>query len=232
MTNGETVAARVAELQQRVERAAQAAGRARVEITLVAICKRQPLERIIAAHDCGLRDLGENTVQGLKATAAALRERGRSVRWHFVGALQRNKVNAVLATAPLIHSIDRLELAEAISKRTRAPVDVLVQVNIGDEAQKAGVDPQGAVDLACQVANLPNLRLRGLMALPPAEEEPRPYFEALRRLSERLQAAPEGRDARDLSMGMSDDFETAIECGATIVRVGSALFGPRVEKGI
>ena len=167
--------------------------------------------------------------QGMAATAAGLA--GRRVRWHFVGTLQRNKVNAVLEHASVVHSIDRLPLAEAIAKRATTPIDVLVQVNIGQEPQKGGVAPAEAVDLACRVATLPGLRLTGLMAIPPADVEPRPYFEELARLAETLRRTPEGAGAVELSMGMSDDFETAIRCGATIVRVGTALFGPRSTKG-
>ncbi len=225
-----SVAESIAAIQERIVRAAKEAGRQPTEVTLLAVCKRQPLERILAAHDCGVRDFGENTVQGLKTTSEALRAEGREVRWHFVGGLQRNKVNAVLAQSPVIHSIDRASLAEAISKRAAGPIDVLVQVNLGHEAQKGGVQPEAAVELGCHLSTLTNLRLRGLMTLPPAGEDPVPHFETLRRLSEALQATPEGRSAGELSMGMSDDFETAIRCGATIVRVGTAMFGQRESK--
>jgi len=230
VTVGAAVAAQVAGIRRRLAAAARAARRDPAEITLVAVCKRQPLDRILAVHDCGVRDFGENTAQGLKATGAALVERGRDVRWHFVGALQSNKINAVLPFRPVVHSLDRLALAEALAKRAAEPVEVLLQVNLGHEPQKAGADPAATLELAAAVARLPRLALRGLMTLPPVDQDPRPYFTALGRLSAALCATEAGRGARELSMGMSDDFEIAIACGATLIRVGTALFGERESK--
>jgi PLP dependent protein len=230
MTPGSSVAESVAEIRGRIASAARAAGRDPSSVRLVAVCKRQPIERIVAAVDAGVEELGENTAQGMAATAAALQAAGKRVRWHFVGTLQRNKVTAVLEHARTIHSVDRLPLAEALSKRAPAEgVEVLIQVNVGREPQKGGVEPEGAVELARACSQLPGLRLVGLMAIPPAEGDVRPHFEALARLGTALRATPEGGAASELSMGMSDDFETAVRCGATIVRVGTALFGTRSQ---
>lgn len=223
---------RVADIRLRVAEAARASGRRPSEVQLVGVCKRQSIERIIAALDCGITELGENTAQGLADTAAALSQAGRSAKWHFVGLLQRNKVKTVLRHCTVVHSIDRMRLAEALSRRAGdlgTAVEVFVQVNLAREAQKTGVEPDEAVDFACAVAEQPGLKLRGLMALPPARGDPRPHFEALAQLSQALRATEQGRDATGLSMGMSADFERAIECGATVVRLGTVLFGPRKE---
>ena len=229
MSDTHRVAERVADIRRRIDTSAARAGRRSADITLVAACKRQSLDRIRAAHDAGVEDFGENLAQGLRATAEAFDAEGRTARWHFIGPLQRNKVNTVLRHASVIHSVDRIELAEAISRRVEPgrTVDVLVEVNIGREPTKAGADPDQAIELCRAVARLPNLRLRGLMAIPPAEADPRPFYARMQALSEQLQGTEEGRGAAELSIGMSDDFEIAIAHGATMVRVGTALFGPR-----
>ena len=139
-----SVAEHVAAIRARIEAAARAAGRAPQDVTLVAVCKRQPFERILAAYQAGLRQFGESTAQGLRATAERFAAQGcGDVRWHFIGALQRNKVNQVLPHRPWIHSIDRPALARAISDRAQQDVDVLVEVNLGGEASKAGVPHSG-----------------------------------------------------------------------------------------
>jgi PLP dependent protein len=221
-----SVAEAVADIRRRMAGAARAVGRDPDSVRLVAVCKRQSIENILAVVDAGIDELGENTAQGMQRTASALEASGRSVRWHFVGTLQRNKVAAVLEHARTIHSVDRLPLAEAIAKRAPAEgVNVLLQVNVGREAQKGGVEPESTVELAQAVARQPRLRLVGLMTIPPADAAPAQFFEELARLRSELKDA--GVDAPELSMGMSEDFETAIRCGATIVRVGTALFGAR-----
>lgn len=223
-----SVAERLDGIRDRVAAAAVAAGRDPNTITLVAVCKRQPLARILEAYDHGQRDFGENTVQGLCDTAASLASGGRRVRWHFIGRLQKNKINKLLPHLGLLHTVDTPQLAEALDKRCpTGELDVLVQVNVGREPQKGGADPEDAVALAQDVARRDRLRLRGLMGMPPAQGEPRPYFETLARLLGELRATPEGHRATELSMGMTDDFETAIACGATVVRVGTAIFGER-----
>jgi pyridoxal phosphate enzyme (YggS family) len=225
-----TVSERLADVRERIARAARAAGRAEEEVRLIAVCKRQPLALILEAHDCGVRDFGENTVQGLCATADAFRREGREARWHFIGRLQRNKINKLLPHVSMVQSIDRDDLADTLDGRTQRMLPVMVQVNIGREAQKGGVAPEEAIRLACSIARRPHLELKGLMALPPYGEQPDPYFETMARLAGELRATPEGRQATELSMGMTEDFETAIRWGSTMVRVGTAIFGVRMPK--
>ncbi len=211
-------------------RSALAAGRNAQEVTLVAVSKKQPFARVREAHACGVRNFGENTVQGLVSTAQALAQAGLTARWHFVGRLQRNKINKLLPLVSLIHTVDSEELAMALAQRAGAlGIDVLVQVNVGREPQKGGVDPDQAVPFARRVAGLTGLRLRGLMAIPPGGVDPRPFFAHMARLSKELCASAEAADARELSMGMSEDFEVAIAHGATLVRVGTSIFGEREQ---
>ncbi|MBI3178219.1 MAG: YggS family pyridoxal phosphate-dependent enzyme [Deltaproteobacteria bacterium] len=223
-----SVRERLAAVQARIAERAQALGRATGDITLVAVSKQQPIERVMEAYECGVRHFGENTVQGLVATAQALAAAGRQARWHFIGRLQRNKINKLLPHVWLIHTVDHDELAAALAERAgTAGVDVLVQVNVGREKQKGGVDPEQAVTFARRLTRLDGLRLRGLMAIPPAGADPHPFFARMAVLSQELCASSEGRGARELSLGMSDDFEAAIEHGATLVRVGTAIFAER-----
>jgi pyridoxal phosphate enzyme (YggS family) len=166
-------------------------------------------------------------VQEGVAKVQALAAAGLRPTWHLVGHLQTNKVKAALANFDVIHSVDSIELAAAISRRTTAPVDVLVEVNVGGEASKFGFAPADTPAACRQIAALPNLNLRGLMTVAPQVEDPelvRPVFRQLRELAAAL-GLPE------LSMGMTDDFEVAVEEGATMVRVGRALFGPRPAPG-
>jgi pyridoxal phosphate enzyme (YggS family) len=171
--------------------------------------------RIANAVDAGQRVFGENRAQELVAHAGALE---RDVEWHFVGRLQRNKVRAVAHLVALWHSVDRPELVGEIAKHAPG-ARVLVQVNVGDEPQKGGCAPDAAAALI-DIARNAGLRVEGLMTVPPEGRDPRPFFAELRTLSQHLELP-------ELSMGMSGDFEVAIEEGATIVRVGSAVFGPR-----
>src|SRR5207245_418420 len=179
--------------------------------------------RIRQAIEAGVPALGENRVQEARGKVAEL---GRPVPWHLVGHLQTNKVRDAVELFDVIHSLDRLELAKELDKRGRArgrAVDVLVEVNVGGEASKGGVGPDGLGELLEAVAGLPHVKVRGLMAIPPEAKEPddsRVWFRALRKLGERYGLS-------ELSMGMSGDFEVAIEEGATVVRVGTAIFGPR-----
>jgi len=223
-----SLADRLASLQRRIERAALAAGRDPGEVTIVAVSKTFGVEVVAEALAAGVTDLGENRAQEMKEKAARL---GTSARWHFVGHLQTNKVRAVAGLAALIHSVDRTELAEALARRAQAlkeGQDVLIQVNVAGEPNKHGVEPAAAVALALEVAGMPGLRVRGLMTIPPwpeAPEESRPHYKKLAELGRALRS--ELPDASELSMGMSRDVEVAVEQGATLVRVGEALFGPR-----
>ena len=219
---------RYARVLDRVAAAARRSGRAPEDVTLVAVSKTWPADVLKDAAGAGVEIFGENRAQELKEKFAVLGDR---VRWHFVGPLQSNKVRHVIGVAELVHSVDRYGLAEAIARRARSlgtVQDVLVEVNTGGEATKHGVEPAGAVRLAEEVAALDGIAVRGLMTIPPRTADARPYFRDLAALRDLVASAVPG--ATELSMGMSADFEVAIEEGATIVRVGEAIFGPRTPR--
>ena len=223
-----SLAERYARVLDRVAQAARRAGRDPDDVTLVAVSKTWPADVLKDAAGAGVEVFGENRAQELKEKHAVLGDR---VRWHFVGPLQSNKVRHVAGVAELVHSVDRYGLAEAIARRARSlgiVQDVLIEVNTGGEATKHGVEPAGAARLAEEVAGLDGIAVKGLMTIPPRTGDPegaRPYFRDLAALGDLVAASIPG--ARELSMGMSADFEQAIEEGATIVRVGEAIFGPR-----
>ena len=220
------VATHVDAVLRRMRRAAEQAGRDPQDVTLLAVSKLQPVDAIRAALRAGLVDFGESRAQELVQKVRALA--GEPLRWHFVGRLQRNKVRDVVGTVALIHSVDRLELAADVAARARrlgVVQPVLVQVNAGDDPAKAGVPVADAAGLVAAVCDLDGLRCEGLMTVPALDRDPRGAFERLRGLRDDLVARHP--TVTHLSMGMSNDFEVAISCGATIVRVGQALFGPR-----
>ena len=210
--------------------AATRAGRDPASVTLVAVGKTFPAEVLSSALEAGVTDLGENRAQELRSKVTAIGERA-GLRWHFVGHLQTNKVRHVVGVAHLIHSVDGISLGERIARRARGlglVQDVLIEVNLSGEKTKHGVAAGSAVDLGRAVADLDGVRVRGVMAIPPEPARPEdsvPAFERLATLGGELAGAVAG--ATDLSMGMTRDFEVAIEHGATIVRVGEAIFGPR-----
>lgn len=205
-------------------------------VTLVAVSKTQPAAAVREAYAAGQRDFGENYAQEWRDKAAALSDLP-GLAWHFVGALQTNKVKVVVGGAEparasarvgWIHTIDRLSLAEEVSKRSArrgATTRVLLEVNVAGEGSKSGCAPADLPRLAEAVARLPGLELRGLMCIPPAEGDPRPHFAALRELRDGL-----GLSLPDLSMGMSGDYPAAIAEGSTLVRVGTAIFGARPPR--
>jgi pyridoxal phosphate enzyme (YggS family) len=202
------------------------------EVTLIGVGKRQPPAALAAALAAGLQDLGENYAQEFVSKQTAPELTNHAPRWHFIGALQSNKVRHVVGAA-LIHTVDRRSLVAAIATRARAlgiSQDVLVEVNLGGEAQKAGIDPDALPELLDAIAGEAGaLRCRGLMVIPPVDspDRVRPYFTALRELAARHGAGRPHVELRELSMGMSGDFAVAIEEGATMVRVGTAIFGAR-----
>jgi pyridoxal phosphate enzyme (YggS family) len=228
MSERERIAAARAAVLERIGRAARRGGRFGADVTLVAISKTFPADVVRDALAAGVTDLGENRAQELREKVSAV---GVEARWHFVGYLQTNKVRYVVGHASLIHSVDRFGLAEAIARRARnmgIVQDVLVEVNVSREAAKQGVEPARAVALAAEIAKLEGLSVKGLMTMAPFVDDPdetRPYFAELSEIGATLRA--ELPDATDLSMGRSRDFEVAVEEGATIVRVGEAIFGPR-----
>jgi pyridoxal phosphate enzyme (YggS family) len=216
-------------VQERIKRAAAECGRSVDSVTLLAVCKSQPAEIVRAAARAGLCEFGESYVQEALGKIAALRE--LPLTWHFVGTLQTNKTRAVAENFAWVHGVDRLRIAERLSAQRpyHAPaLNICLQVNLGAEATKGGIAPSALPELARQVAALPRLRLRGLMCIPPAATdagaERRPFAE-LAALLASLNAT--GAHLDTLSMGMSADLEAAILEGATIVRVGTALFGAR-----
>jgi pyridoxal phosphate enzyme (YggS family) len=226
-------ATRLAAVRSRIEAAARRAGRDAREITLVGVSKRMPAERIAEAARAGLTCIGENYVQEAREKRAALADCPQALRWHLIGNLQRNKARDAVALFDVIETVDRAALAEELDRRTAAAgrtLEILLQVNVSGEPQKAGARPQDVAALLAACAALPHLRVTGLMTVPEAADDAeatRPAFARLRALRDALRAAPGGQNLRDLSMGMSADFEVAIEEGATLVRVGTALFGPR-----
>lgn len=232
------VAARLAEVRARIESAARRAGRAGGEVTLVGVTKRVPAERIAQAVHAGLRHLGESYLQEaqekLPKLAAVLGGAAPAdLRWHLVGRLQRNKAAAAAALFDLVESLDRLALAQALARHAQAQgrrLAVLLQVNLSGEPQKGGAAPEALPALLAGCAALPALEVRGLMTVPAASPDPeasRASFARLRALREDLRSAPGGAALCELSMGMSADFEVAVEEGATLVRVGTAIFGAR-----
>jgi PLP dependent protein len=220
--------ARLERVTRALEAAASAGGRDPSSVRLVAVSKSFGADRISEALEAGVTDFGENRAQELAHKAAAL---GAGPRWHFVGHLQTNKVRLVAGRVELIHSLDTRGLADALERRAAAlevVQEVLIEVNISGEPQKHGAEPAGLVELAEAVSSLRHLRLKGLMTIPPrprSPEDSRPFYRRLATLGADVAAATEG--ATELSMGMSGDFEVAVQEGATLVRVGEALFGPR-----
>jgi len=213
-----TVAARLAEVRERIDAAARAAQRDPADITVVAVTKEIALDPIRDALAAGATDLGENRAQELVPKAEALAASTPAPRWHFIGRLQRNKVRALARHVALWQSVDRDELVDAIAQHAPGAA-VLVQVNVAGEVQKGGCEP-GAVPALVARAHDCGLRVEGLMTVPPLDSDPRPHFAELRTLTETLGLGV-------CSMGMSGDYEIAVSEGATIVRVGSAIFGPR-----
>jgi len=209
-------------LRERVALAALRAGRLPEEITLVAVTKKQSIEAIAEALVAGAVDIGENYVQ----EAAEKRALIPGGRWHMLGHLQTNKAKIAVTLFDLIQSVDSLKLMGAISTQAQAirkTQQVLLQVHLGDEATKFGFLPEEVKDRVAEIASLPGIALQGLMGIAPFGEDSRPHFQQLRRLFDEL--APENRQI--LSMGMTGDFETAIEEGATMIRIGTAIFGQR-----
>jgi len=227
------IAQRVGAVRERIARAATRAGRPREEITLVAVSKTHPPERVREAFAAGVRDFGENKVQEAEAKVAALADlKPAGLRWHLVGHLQANKARKAAALFDRIHSLDdaglglRLEKASAQLKKT---LPLLVQVDLAREDTKFGLDEERLFPALELLRGLKSVRVEGLMAMPPYEEDPersRPYFRRLRELRDRARQENLLLGA-ELSMGMSHDLEVAIEEGATLVRVGTAIFGER-----
>jgi pyridoxal phosphate enzyme (YggS family) len=215
-------------VRERVDRAARTAGRDPKEINLVAVSKTVEVERIKEAIEAGVSILGENYVQEAQKKIEAI---GRRVSWHFIGHLQSNKARYAVRLFDVVHSTDSIPLAEELGRRAAQSdrvIKVMIEVNLSKEATKFGTDEERVLHLAKRIQDLKHLSLEGLMTMPPYFDSPemsRPYYTALRELKERM--VKEGIPMKELSMGMSNDFEIAIEEGATYVRIGTAIFGPR-----
>jgi pyridoxal phosphate enzyme (YggS family) len=227
-----SIAAALCAVRMRIAAAARATGRDPASIRLLAVSKTFPASNIRTAFEAGQRSFGENYANEVAEKAALLT--GLGLEWHFIGPLQGNKTRTVAECCDWVHGIDRLKIAERLSMQRdpdRFPLQVCLQVNVSGEASKSGVAPDEAVPLAHAVAALPRLCLRGLMCIPePTEDQSllRRRFALLRQLSEQLQG--EGLALDTLSMGMSHDLEIAIAEGATIVRIGTAIFGEREKQ--
>lgn len=227
-----SIAHNVARVNARIAQAAQRVGRDPASVRLVAASKTVEAARLRAAIAAGVTILGENYLQEARAKIGQL---GReAAEWHFIGALQRNKVRYMFDLFDMMHSLDSLALAEEINRRAERldrSMPVLLEVNIGGEASKSGFTPDALLTDIRKLASLPHLKVCGLMTIPPptaTPEDARPFYRALRELRDRLaHTGLEGMTWTELSMGMTADFEVAVEEGATLVRVGTAIFGPR-----
>jgi pyridoxal phosphate enzyme (YggS family) len=223
-------------INQRIAAACERAGRQASEITMVAVSKTVPTARIREAIEAGVRTLGESRVQEAAAKIPELLPLSAElkVQWHLVGHLQSNKARRAVELFDAVHSVDSLKLAERLdllAGESGKRLPIFIEVNLGGEESKTGAAPDEVLPLCEQIGKLPRLELKGLMAVPPFSDNPedaRPFFQFLRRLRDEARlAGAAGGEFNDLSMGMSDDFEIAIEEGATFIRVGTALFGAR-----
>ncbi|MGH7889878.1 MAG: YggS family pyridoxal phosphate-dependent enzyme [Thermodesulfobacteriota bacterium] len=227
------IAENLKRVQERIEKAALRAGRDSREIRLVAVAKGFAAERVVQAARCGIDNFGENYAQEFREKHDFVQKAfDKKIYWHFIGRLQRNKVKHLLGRVELIHSLDKLSVAEEINKRAEKAdikVPALIEVSLAGEEEKGGINPAQVEDFLAKLERFSLIEIRGLMAMPPlfdAPEMARPYFRRLKELRDKLkQRFP---NLRELSMGMSGDFEVAIEEGATIVRIGTAIFGPRL----
>ena len=213
-------------VEERINTAAQRSGRRREDITLVTVSKTRSVEEVREAIACGATDLGENYVQEAEEKFSQI---GDAVRWHMIGHLQRNKARHIVPFCSLIHSVDSVELAKEIGRRAEAlgkRMDILVEVKVSGEATKFGADPAETLDLVSNIAQVSGIKVCGLMGMAPAVGDPsdaRPFFSTLKQLWDKL---PD-EQRLFLSMGMTSDFEAAIEEGSNMVRIGTAIFGPR-----
>jgi pyridoxal phosphate enzyme (YggS family) len=225
------IAANIAAIRARIDEACQRSGRDPQQVKLIAVSKIKPAELVEEAFAAGQQLFGENYVQEFCAKDDQIEV---PLSWHFIGALQSNKVKYLCGRVAMIHSVDRLSLAKEIDRqwaKLDEKIDILLQINIGSEENKAGCSASDAVQLAKEISKLEHVQICGLMSLPPHCDDPeqvRPYFQRMRLLSEEIAALNlPGVRMDELSMGMSGDFEIAVEEGATLVRVGTAIFGER-----
>lgn len=235
MISAEQLAENITYVRTAIAQSAERAGRDPRDITLVAVSKTMPLELVRMAYNFGITQFGENRVQDALPKIEAFHP--RDVSWHMIGHVQSNKAKKVIGPFALVHSVDSLRLAEALNRHASEQgmrLPILLQVNIAGEVSKEGMSPDQAPDLARRIAALPSLQVEGLMTIAPLVENPedvRPVFRSLRLLRDHLQDEAPQSAWQHLSMGMTDDYRVAIEEGATIVRIGRAIFGERVSVG-
>jgi pyridoxal phosphate enzyme (YggS family) len=236
MMQQELLIAQIAEVQNRIARAAERVGRDPASVTLVAVSKTRPLEAVQMAYQAGITNFGENRVQEALPKIEAFHP--SSLRWHMIGHLQSNKANKVAGAFDCVQSVDSLHLAQTLSRYAAAHspnvrLPIFLQVDVAGEVSKEGMTIEDTPELARQIAQLPALQIEGLMTIAPLvqdAEDVRPVFRALRKLRDRLRDELPEYSWQQLSMGMTDDYQVAIEEGATIVRIGRAIFGERVRK--
>lgn len=234
LTQDVGIAERLDEVRSRIAAATRRAGRSASDVTLVAVSKLQPLEAIEEAYAAGQRDFGENRLDELWDKVSTAQERGlKDIRWHMIGSIQSRKTPQAVGPFVLVHSVDRVKIASRLSRdagEAGRTLGVLLEVNVSGEASKHGFSPEGLRNEAASLVELPHIRIHGLMTMAPIAEDPeqvRGYFRSLRTLRDDLAGRWPQTNWQELSMGMTQDFEVAVEEGATIVRVGSAIFGPR-----
>lgn len=228
----EALLERLESVESSIERACRRADRQPEEVELIAVTKTHPARAIRTLYDAGVRHFGASYVQEWQEKSPELPD---DIEWHFIGHLQSNKAKYLVDRVAYVHSVDRRSVMKQLNKRAERPVDVLLQVNVAGQDSKSGVQPEGLEGLLEKTLDYPNLRVRGLMTLPPYVEEPeenRTHFAKMRELFDRAEAWLEDSERQadifeHLSMGMTNDYEVAIEEGATMVRLGTALFGPR-----
>ena len=231
------IAANVSRILETIREKASLSGRKATDIRLMAVTKTVDEARVRDALQAGVKLIGENYVQETARKKVSLEQQGTPFEWHMIGRLQTNKAKYAVKLFDMIHSVDSLELARELDKRSKAVgsvTKILIEANTGGEKTKSGVPLSRAQDLIIAVAALENISIEGLMTIPPWFTDPekaRPYFAALRELKEKIEKADIPRvHMRELSMGMTDDYEVAVEEGATIVRIGRGIFGERVAK--
>lgn len=228
------ISANLTHIRGRIDQAAQRAGRSGDEVTLVAVSKTKPMAVIQAAYATGQRDFGENRLEELWEKVAAAQTLGLTeIHWHLIGTIQSRKTEQAVGPFTLLHAVDRVKIAQRLSRDAAAAgcvLSILLEVNVSGEATKQGFTPAEVLEAAGELLALPALHIAGLMTMAPLVAEPaaaRPVFRALRELRDELRTAYPTGDWSQLSMGMTNDFEIAVEEGATLVRVGSAIFGSR-----
>lgn len=214
-----------------IKKACQRVGRSHTEVHVMGVAKGQTADRIVEAYNCGIKMIGESKTQEADSHQAELKD--LDIKWHFIGKLQKNKINRILKSFDFIQSVDGVKSLEHIHKRVAKEIEVFIEINIGDEKNKSGFTIDGLKKALNYIALLDRVKITGLMCIPPLSDDPeemRPYFKKVRELKEEINSLNlPNFNVKHLSMGMSNDYEVAVEEGATIIRVGTALFGRRVK---